>query len=219
MCIRDRYRVMFVEGATPATLTAFKDLVANTLLSVLDSWSIDFKTFRCQIKTPDLPISKLMYSVTLSHHEKQTVLIKDNGLAVITSSGGSISGEDTDGTLESFDSLINTKLSNIWNQRQSIKGTAGETFLTMKGFIVRVVNLFSSTGFKGLLVECEEYRSHKTPDDANDDSFEQGIQTVQQLLESLDAVSYTHLDVYKRQMQQTGNSKGRTFIYYHSTQL
>ena len=39
-------------------------------------------------------------------------------------------------------------------QRQLIKGDAGET-LILDGLTVRLVNLFSSTGFKGLLIELQ----------------------------------------------------------------
>ncbi|QID88025.1 mediator of RNA polymerase II transcription subunit [Saccharomyces pastorianus] len=64
------------------------------------------------------------------------------------------------GVPESIDSILSSKLSNIWLQRQLIKGDAGETLL-MDGLTVRLVNLFSSTGFKGLLIELQAGTSNE----------------------------------------------------------
>ncbi|AJU27137.1 Srb2p [Saccharomyces cerevisiae YJM270] len=151
--------VIFVERATPATLTELKDALSNSILSVRDPWSIDFRTYRCSIKNLPADVSKLMYSITFHHHGRQTVLIKDNSAMVTTAAAADIppalvfNGSST-GVPESMDTILSSKLSNIWMQRQLIKGDAGET-LILDGLTVRLVNLFSSTGFKGLLIELQ----------------------------------------------------------------
>ena len=73
-----------MERATPATLTELKDALSNSILSVRDPWSIDFRTYRCSIKNLPADVSKLMYSITFHHHGRQTVLIKDNSAMVTT---------------------------------------------------------------------------------------------------------------------------------------
>lgn len=130
-----------------------------------EPWSIDFRTYRCSIKNLPAHISKLMYSITFHHHARQTVLIKDKSAMVTTAAAADIppalvfNGSST-GVPESIDSILSSKLSNIWLQRQLIKGDAGETLL-MDGLTVRLVNLFSSTGFKGLLIELQAGAPHE----------------------------------------------------------
>ncbi|CAI4063600.1 Srb2p SKDI_08G0860 [Saccharomyces kudriavzevii IFO 1802] len=100
-----------------------------------------------------------MYSITFHHHARQTVLIKDKSAVVTTAAAADIppalvfNGSST-GVPESIDTILSSKLSNIWMQRQLIKGDSGET-LILDGLTVRLVNLFSSTGFKGLLIELQ----------------------------------------------------------------
>lgn len=172
--------MIFIERASPATLTDLKDALSDSLLAFLETWSVDFKTYRCLIKNLPEGASKLMCSITFSHHEKRNVLIKDK-TALVTTSGPNDVPKDLvanlccGGTPESIDNIFSTRLSNIWTQRQSIKGDAGETFETT-GLIVRAVNLFSYTGFKGLLIELS------SDENATNEDFRENVERIRNLL-------------------------------------
>lgn len=162
----------------------FKDALSSTLLSVLDSWNVDFKTYRYQVKNIPPGESKLMCSITFSHHDKKTVLIKNNVCMVTTAtlndkSSSLLSNGCCGDTPEPIDAILSTKLSNIWSQRQSIKGEAGETFQTTD-LIVRAINLFSSTGFKGLLIEIT------SNEDATEEEFAEKLVSLQSLLKDIE---------------------------------
>ncbi|GAV56154.1 hypothetical protein ZYGR_0BA00600 [Zygosaccharomyces rouxii] len=180
-----RSAVIFVEKATPGTLTEFKDILSNTLLSLLEPWSVEFRTYRCLIKNLPPEASRLMYSITFQHHDRKTILIK-NKLSMITTSSPSEVPKDLIGNVSStnspepFDQILSSKLSNIWNQRQVIKGEAGETFETTDT-LVRAVNLFSYTGFKGLLIELT------SPEGATAEEFDKSVQRMRTMLEGIGA--------------------------------
>lgn len=175
--------VIFAEKASPATLTDFKDVLSDTLLNFLEGWSVEFRTYRCQIKNLPSDASKLMCSITFSHHEKRTVLIK-NKLAIITASTSIdvpkalVTNGCCAGTPESIDSILSTRLSNIWTHRQSIKGEAGETFQTT-GLLVRAVNLFTYTGFKGLLIEITSTENSTT------EEFAEKVESIRKMLRGI----------------------------------
>lgn len=175
--------MIYVERASPATLTDFKDALADRLLGILEPWSIDFRTYRCLIKNLPSDASKLMCSITFSHYERRTVLIK-NKLALVTTSApndvskGLMANGCCTGTPESIDAILSGRLSNIWTQRQSIKGEAGETFETTD-LLVRAVNLFSYTGFKGLVIEL-----HST-EDATEESFKRDVEKIRSILKEM----------------------------------
>ncbi|KAG0669442.1 mediator of RNA polymerase II transcription subunit [Maudiozyma exigua] len=133
-----------------------------------EPWSIEFKTYRTHIKNySEDSRSKLMYSMNFSHHPRYNVIIK-NKLGLLLSSdkiNESVKERDTriqdliendcsTGFPESLDMLLGSKLTNMWEQRQILRGDAGETFRTIN-CIIRCINLFSSTGFKGLIIEIE----------------------------------------------------------------
>lgn len=172
--------MIYVERASPATLTDFKDALADNLLGILEPWSIDFKTYRCLIKNLPSDASKFMCSITFSHYERRTVLIK-NKLALVTTSApndvskGLMANDCCAGTPESIDTILSGRLSNIWTQRQSIKGEAGETFETTK-LLVRAVNLFSYTGFKGLVIELH------SAEDVTQEEFRKEVDKVRSIL-------------------------------------
>ncbi|CCD23872.1 Srb2p NDAI_0C02120 [Naumovozyma dairenensis CBS 421] len=194
-----------MERATPATLTEFKDELSNTLLNILDTWSIDFKTYRSTTSGTSTAIqesnsnSKLMYSITLSHQNNKTVLIKnDTKIAMIMAASKNeipteliSNGCISDTNPIPIDVLLNNKLSNLWTQRQSIKGTGGETFQTTNKLLIRVINLFSSTGFKGLLIECEDQSTDGITNGSqvfhtnNKITFQEKIQTITNILTKL----------------------------------
>lgn len=133
-----------------------------------EPWSIEFKTYRTPIKNySEDSRSKLMYSMNFSHHSNYNVIIK-NKLGLLLSSDNMnensktkdsriqdlIENDCSTGFPESLDMLLGNKLTNMWEQRQILRGDAGETFRTMN-CIIRCINLFSSTGFKGLIIEIE----------------------------------------------------------------
>ncbi|UCS19572.1 uncharacterized protein HLK63_D04301 [Nakaseomyces glabratus] len=151
--------VIFVESATPGTLTEFKDLLAKQLLEVRETWSLEFRTYRTLVK--DFPSrEKLLYSLTFPHHDKKTVLIR-NSLAWVLGTAEIPDNLQTcsTGLSESIDQLLASKLSNMWAQRQVIRGDAGQTLLITGDVTVRIINLFAATGFKGLLIELDNLQS------------------------------------------------------------
>lgn len=104
-------------------------------------------------------------------------MIIKNKSAVVTSSPAADPPQQltfnscSTGAPESFDTILTTKLSNLWTQRQSIKGDFGSTFLTTD-LIIRATNVFSYGGFKGLLIELE------CNDGASISDFEKRIERV-----------------------------------------
>ncbi|SMN18461.1 similar to Saccharomyces cerevisiae YHR041C SRB2 Subunit of the RNA polymerase II mediator complex [Maudiozyma saulgeensis] len=190
--------VIFIERATPATLTNFKDALANDLLSTEGTWSLEFRTYRTQIKNySEDSRSKLMYTMNFSHHDENTIIIK-NKLGFLLSSDVSISNKITDdnrvqnlvendcstGFPESFDILLGNKLTNMWEQRQILRGDAGETFKTMN-CLIRCINLFSSTGFKGLIIEIEDITK-----DCTNETFTTRINEIKELLTEITIKEY-----------------------------
>ena len=188
--------VLFVERATPATLTDFKDSLANVLLSVEDGWSMEFRTYRTQIKNyPGDSGAKLMYSLNFSFERELSVMVKGQTALLLSSdaAAGALSADprvqrlvDSDcstGFPESFDNLLSSKLSNMWEQRQVLRGDAGESFRTM-GYLVRCINVFSSTGFKGLAIQVEQ--------DAGDDEaqLQDRIDEVKELLRGISITEF-----------------------------
>ncbi|CCF60108.1 hypothetical protein KAFR_0J00400 [Kazachstania africana CBS 2517] len=154
--------VIFIERATLATLSEFKDVLANILLSIGESWSVEVRPYRARISTTESSdFGKLMYSITFPSHDQKTVIIKDQKFALVTTSNVKNVSNDllenncTSGFIDSMDSILTNKLSNIWDQRQLIRGESGETFITKLKSTIKAINLFSSTGFKGLLIEID----------------------------------------------------------------
>lgn len=153
--------MIFIERATPGTLTEFKDLLAKQLLEVKETWSLDYRTYRSQVRDSE-DRNTLLYSLTFSHHDRRTVLMRGGSGLVL---GGTTDNNNTTvppqlqtcstGYSEPVDQLLNSKLSNMWTQRQVVRGDAGESLLVTGDVMVRIVNLFSSTGFKGLLIEVD----------------------------------------------------------------
>ena len=188
-------RIVFVEKATPATLTDFKDSLANVLLSVEDGWSMEFKTYRTQIKNyPGDSRAKLMYSMNYSFKREYSVIVKNKTALLLSSdaSGNSnprvqqlVDSDCSTGFPESFDNLLSSKLSNMWEQRQVLRGDAGESFRTM-GYLVRCINIFSSTGFKGLVIQIE------LSDDstASDEDLQSKIDEVTELLQGISITDF-----------------------------
>lgn len=175
--------MIFVEKATPGTLTDFKDILSNSLLSFLEPWSVELKTYRCLVKNMPSDASRLMYSITFHHHDRKTILIK-NKLSMITTSSSNevprdlLSNVSSTTNPEPFDLILTSKLSNIWSQRQVIKGEAGETFETTDT-LVRAVNLFSYTGFKGLLIELT------SSENASTEEFDRSVNHMRTMLEGI----------------------------------
>ncbi|CCE62817.1 hypothetical protein TPHA_0D01780 [Tetrapisispora phaffii CBS 4417] len=185
-----RTAVIFNEKATPDALVEFKDALSNTLTSILEPWSLEFKTFRKTTKNErSSNSSNIMYSVSFAHHDKGTVLIHDK-YAIITTNNSNDIPKDlilntcSTGTTEPIDNLLALRLSNIWSQRQGIRGDAGETLQTTN-LIVRVVNLFSSTGFKGLLIEL-----NSLDDDVSEEEFKISVDHVQTVLKDINCKDF-----------------------------
>ncbi|AET38676.1 Srb2p Ecym_3176 [Eremothecium cymbalariae DBVPG len=186
--------VIFIEKATPSTITQFHDVLSTHVISVQEKWSFELKTFRSSVKNIPSDDTRVMYSLTLTHRDNQTVTIKKHSAIVtghhvteqLTSNGCST------GFPESFDNIITSKLSNIWTQRQSIKGDFGSSYKT-SDLVVRAANVFSSSGFKGLLLELEG-------DESSEMDFDTKVETIQSLL---DEISSREFKLSKDRMKDT----------------
>lgn len=177
--------MIFIEKTTPSSITAFHDILSNDLLSVQEKWSFEFKTFRTTVKNVPANDSKLMHSITFTHRDNRTVTIK-NKSAIITISGSNVPERLTSNGCsanapEPFDNLLQTKLSNLWTQRQSIKGEFGSTYRTTE-LVVRATNVFSYGGFKGLLLELE------CVDDVSLEEFEQRVDHIRTFLKEISII-------------------------------
>ncbi|SCU88415.1 LAFA_0E12552g1_1 [Lachancea sp. 'fantastica'] len=180
--------VIFIERSAPATITDFYDVLANDLISVKEKWSFEFKTFRFTVKKlpPDSP--RLMHSISFSHHGNKTVTIKNKAAIVTSTNPGDIPASQilngcSSRSSEPFDHLLTSKLSNLWTQRQSIKGDFGSTYQTAE-LIIRATNVFSYGGFKGLLIEleCEE--------NVQDTDFQQRVEKIRKYLKEIGIEDY-----------------------------
>lgn len=162
-----------------------------------EPWSIEFKTYRTSIKNySEDSRSKLMYSMNFSHHPNYNVIIK-NKLGLLLSSDNMnenskakdsriqdlIENDCSTGFPESLDTLLGNKLTNMWEQRQMLRGDAGETFRTMT-CIIRCINLFSSTGFKGLIIEIESIGNE------TGEIFNNKINDIKDLLKEISITEY-----------------------------
>ena len=162
-----------MEKATPATLIQFKDALSNTLLSIQDPWSVEIRTYRTQIYSSNT--NAMMYSLNFSHHENNTVLIKNNIGTLFTSNKENNTvahlrrSDCSTGFPEDIDSIILNKMTSLWDSKQVLRGDAGETFKVVDG-VLRCVNLLSSTGFKGLIIEIEEEEEEEETDQVSDSS-------------------------------------------------
>lgn len=160
--------VIFIDKATPATLLEFKDRIANTIVTIEDNWSIEFKIYRSNISIPSKNekledattnnnnSKNILYSVSFPELE-QTVIIK-NGMSMLTTTKPHkklINSSSHNWYSAAFDNILQDKLSNIWNLRQVVKGDAGESFITRDKTQVKCCNLFTSTGFKGLVIQLQ----------------------------------------------------------------
>ncbi|CDO93203.1 unnamed protein product [Kluyveromyces dobzhanskii CBS 2104] len=121
-----------------------------------DKWSFELKTFRTSAKNTNPQDTKVMHTLQLSHKNNETVTIK-NQSAIITPTyvpKGLYDNDCVFGTPEPFDYMLSNKLSNIWTQRQSIKGEFGVSYQTAD-LLIRVNNAFSYSGFQGLILDLE----------------------------------------------------------------
>lgn len=191
-----------MDKATPATLTEFKDAIASSIISIESTWSVEFRTYRSQVKKKidtnnnynnnlndnttnkeaaqnESERNNVLYSLLFPQKEKN-VLIK-NKIAIVTTTSLDVDSENssTTGTSnnvrklidssssvwypEPIDNIISNKLSNMWTQRQLIKGDTGESFITQDGLLIKCCNLSSSFGFKGLLIELKEIPKTTNP--------------------------------------------------------
>ncbi|SCV05569.1 LANO_0H10374g1_1 [Lachancea nothofagi CBS 11611] len=183
-----RSTVIFVEKSAPATITELHDILSNDLISVKEKWSFEFKTFRLTVKNLPPESPRLMHSITFSHRDNKSVIVKNKSAIVTSAMPGSIPAALTlngcsSASCESFDHLLTSKLSNLWTQRQTIKGDFGSTYQTSE-LTIRATNVFSYGGFKGLLIEleCEE----QIPDS----EFDQRINRIRNYLRDMSIEDY-----------------------------
>lgn len=127
-------------------------------MTIENNWSIEVKIYRSTIaNSGDVKgDNNILYSVSFPELE-ETCIIKNN---MIMSTSTNTTEKLLDSSSQNwynttFDTILQDKLSNIWNLRQVVKGDAGESFVTRDKTRVRCCNLFTSTGFKGLVIQLE----------------------------------------------------------------
>lgn len=159
----------------------------------MDPWGVEFRTYRSQIKNLPDGISKLLYSITFPHHGKKTVVVK-NKMAIVTASqiqdvpSELVESSCSTGYPEPIDQVLGNKLSNVWAQRQLIKGETGEMFETTET-IIGGCNLFTSTGFKGLIIEIQD-KVGPDGDETTEEAFKEKISGIEDLLRSINVTDY-----------------------------
>ena len=129
-----------------------------------------------------------MHAITFAHRDNQSVVIKNKSAIVTSPTPGGVpqtllhNGCST-GTPSSFDHLLSSKLSNLWTQRQNIKGDFGSTYTT-SGLVIRATNVFSYGGFKGLLIEVE------CAEPVSSDEFQTRVKKVGERLKEMGVQDY-----------------------------
>lgn len=149
---------------------------------------------------------KVLYSISFPQQQR-SVLLK-NGMGIVTTTkidGHSRKLIDSGSSVwypDSMDTIISNKLSNMWVQRQLVKGDAGESFVTRDGLLIKCCNLFSSFGFKGLIIELREHKQEGEEEDGttlNVDHFDVCVKSIIDILQSMGITKYkTSRDVLKR---------------------
>lgn len=140
---------------------------------------------------------RVLYSISFPQQQR-SILLK-NGIGIVTTMSTQ-AGEkqeiknliDSGSSVwypESMDNIIGNKLSNMWVQRQLITGDAGESFTTRDGLIIKCCNLFSSFGFKGLIIELkqQEQPDGKKP---HDDEFDVCVDSIVDVLKTTGITQY-----------------------------
>lgn len=230
-----------MDKATPATLIEFKDAVSSSIISIESNWTLEFRTYRSQVKKKvnnsnnnstnkeeeqnESERNNVLYSLAFPQRKKN-VLIK-NKIAIVTTTSLDVDNENTNPNTNSvrrlidssssawypepIDNIISNKLSNMWIQRQLIKGDAGESFITQDGLLIKCCNLFSSFGFKGLLIELKEAPSANnahTATIANNSHFTICVKTILDILKTIGIKTYkmSNDTLNKDAMSPTGSN-------------
>lgn len=157
-----------------------QDILSTDLISTGDKWSFELKTFRTSAKNTSAQDTRVMHTLQLSHKSNETITIK-NQSAIITPTHVHKDLYDNGcvfGTPEPFDYMLSNKLSNIWTQRQSIKGEFGVTYHTAD-LVIRTNNAFSYSGFQGLILEIESKSLNSF------ESFQKSFEKVQGMLREM----------------------------------
>lgn len=163
--------------------------------------------------------SKVLYSISFPQQQRN-VLLK-NGIAMVTTT--KIDSDDTDDNSsqrlidssssvwypEPMDTIFNNKLSNMWLQRQLIKGDAGESFTTRDGLLIKCCNLFSSFGFKGLLIELRE-NGLNGASTVNNDDFGIYVKSITDILETMGISNYKTSNAVLMKQDQFTTPTSRT---------
>lgn len=197
-------------------MVEFKDAVSSSILSIESSWSLEFRTYRSQIKKRVMSTGngieseeenrhKVLYSIGFPQQQR-SVLLK-NGVGIVTTtkidenSRKLIDSSSSVWYPESMDTIISNKLSNMWVQRQLVKGDAGESFITRDGLLIKCCNLFSSFGFKGLIIELreQEQEEEEVATALKVDHFDVCVKSIIDILQTMGITNYkTSRDVLKR---------------------
>ncbi|KAI5965719.1 SRB2 [Candida pseudojiufengensis] len=175
--------VILVQNATPETLIQFQDQLSNDLPTRKGKWSFVFKIFRNNsfaipkemVNVVDQnPDSKFMFTLSPSYLPGSTIsLIDRKSVGVFTNPireeivelghSAELCIPDnhlrlgaTMGLNDSFDVFANSKLQNLWTQKQVIKGDGGQIYELENGNLcIRTSNVFLHGNFRGLLLQIE----------------------------------------------------------------
>ncbi|ESW99393.1 hypothetical protein KL918_001676 [Ogataea parapolymorpha] len=154
--------VLFVQNATPTTITTFHDLLSNELPQSLGPWNFELKIFlnnkfsRPANFEPNQIANRYLYTLQLSYYSNQTISIINNSKSIITKipNTGTLFNDSSSPensaliehikhgcannmgtTMENFERLITKKLASLWTVKQTIKGEGGY------GYIISVPGL------------------------------------------------------------------------------
>lgn len=159
----------------------------------LKKWSFDFKLFKRKMNNNSINNyeSKFLYTLTLAHHPSKLLTmgnLQESGVVMNIGNDSKHAFDNiSSGISESFDTIIMSKLQNIWIFRQSLKSESGTGYefkinnckSNKKKDILRIrmANYFLRGTFRGFLIEIEYIY-----DDDKDLDLRYGIEQIQTML-------------------------------------
>lgn len=152
------FRVLLVDNASPNSITAFHDAISNEIPNILGRWSFELKIFKSNTQNLQSSQSSFLYNLALSHEPNKVVTLV-NKSAIVTVSDipkALIDNGCSNGSVDSLDHIIQTKLQSLWLLRQTLKGENGNSYELMNGnLIIRTINVFLHGTFKAFLIQLE----------------------------------------------------------------
>lgn len=153
-----------MQDASPNSITAFHDLISNEIPKLLPRWSFELKIFKSNTyNDSDASSSQFLYDLSFDNEQGKSITLVD-GECIVSSTAipaTLLSNGCSNGNVDSFDHILQTKLPSLWLIRQTLKGENGNAYEIRNGeFVVRGINVFLHGNFKSFVIVVE-YQGRK----------------------------------------------------------